>query len=326
MGNIKVSIIIPVYGVEKFIGQCARSLFAQTLKKDVEFIFVDDASPDDSIEIVRKIITEYPERKDQVRIITHSENKGLPQARNTGLSVASGEYVYHCDSDDYVETDMLECMYTSGKSHDADFVWCDWFLTLTDKERRMSEPHPESAMEAVKLMLSGAMKFNVWNKLVRRSIYTDNLISFPEKDGMGEDMTMILLCTNAKSTAFVGKPLYHYVKTNTTAFSNTYSDRHLVQLQNNVNRVSAYLTSRFGSLYKRELSFLKLDVKFPFLLMNNKKFLKLWKLWYPEANKYILDNTNLSARTRIVQWCAAKNLWPLVNLYSFVLNKIVYGR
>lgn len=321
-----VSVIIPVYGVEKFIERCSRSLFSQTLKDGVEFIFVDDATPDNSIKIIRDVINDYPDRKEQVKIVTHDHNKGLPQARNTGLATAEGEYIFHCDSDDYIEPNLLELMCNVAESNDADFVWCNWFLTLADHERCMTEPTPNSPENAVKLMLSGAMKFNVWNKLVKRKLYRDNNISFPEHDGMGEDMTMMMLCANASRTAYVSEPLYHYVKTNTGAFSNTYSDQHLIQLRRNVDRVTQYLTSKFGPLYKQELSYLKLDVKFPFLLMNSKKFRKLWKQWYPESNRYILENKNVSLRTRMVQWCAAKNFWLLVNVYSFLLNRIVYGR
>lgn len=326
MSEIKVSVIIPVYGVEKFIERCSRSLFSQTLNNGVEFIFVDDATPDNSIKIIREVINDYPERSEQVKIVTHDHNIGLPQARNTGLAAAEGEYIFHCDSDDYIESNLLELMYNAAVSKDADFVWCNWFLTLADSERCMKEPTPDAPENAVKLMLSGAMKFNVWNKLVKRDLYIDNNISFPEHDGMGEDMTMILLCANATRTAYVSEHLYHYVKTNTGAFSNTYSEQHLIQLRRNVDRVAQYLTSKFGSLYKQELSYLKLDVKFPFLLMNSKKFRELWKQWYPEANRYILENKNVSLRTRMVQWCAANNLWLWVKAYSFLLNRIVYGR
>ena len=81
----KVSVIIPVYKVGKFIERCARSLMEQTLT-DVEYIFVDDASPDDSINVLHQVLANYPDRCDYVKILTHTENKGLPAARNTGLS------------------------------------------------------------------------------------------------------------------------------------------------------------------------------------------------------------------------------------------------
>ena len=105
--SIKVSIIIPVYGVEKYIEKCARSLFEQTYS-NIEYIFVNDKSKDDSIDILKKILTAYPDRKAQVRIVEHEKNKGLSQARETGIGYASGMYLMHVDSDDYIEPNMVE--------------------------------------------------------------------------------------------------------------------------------------------------------------------------------------------------------------------------
>ena len=113
----KVSAIIPVYNVSSFIRKSVKSLMGQTLQ-DVEFIFVDDSTPDDSIEILEGELKNYPHRTGQVRIIHHQQNKGLPSARNTGLKAATGEYVYHCDSDDWMEPEMLEKMYALGFSDD----------------------------------------------------------------------------------------------------------------------------------------------------------------------------------------------------------------
>ena len=110
---MKVSVIIPIYNVELFIERCVVSLMEQTLE-EVELIFVDDASPDGSVNILREVVGRYPSRKDCVKIITHSENKGLPAARNTGLAEATGEYIFYCDSDDFVELDLLESLYNKA--------------------------------------------------------------------------------------------------------------------------------------------------------------------------------------------------------------------
>ena len=103
----KISVIIPVYNVEKYIERCVRSLFEQTLG-EIEYIFVDDCTPDGSIAILRRIIEDYPERKPFVSIISHEQNKGLAIARRTGVNAACGEYVAFCDSDDWVDTNMYE--------------------------------------------------------------------------------------------------------------------------------------------------------------------------------------------------------------------------
>ena len=144
MAENKVSVISPIFKVRNFIERCACSLFEQTLK-DVEYIFVDDASPDDSIDIVKACIERYPERKEQVRILVHEQNQGLPAARNTGLAVAAGEYVFHCDSDDFVEREMLEEMYNAAKAQDTDIVYCDFYLSFEKNERYMSNPVYETA-------------------------------------------------------------------------------------------------------------------------------------------------------------------------------------
>lgn len=197
-----VSVIIPVYNVGKFIERCARSLMEQTID-NVEYIFVDDASPDNSIQILQKVLADYPNRRDNVRILTHAENKGLPAARNTGLAVAQGKYIFHCDSDDFVEPDMLEQLYGKAIKCDADIVWCDWYLTFENSERYMKQPAYDTPLEALKAMLSGVMKYNVWNKLVRRSIYVENKIDFPAGYGMGEDMTIMLLFAYAERISYL---------------------------------------------------------------------------------------------------------------------------
>lgn len=321
---MKISVIIPVYKVERFITKCAESLLAQTLK-DVEFIFVDDASPDKSIELLQKCIHKYPECEDQVRILTHTENKGLPAARNTGLSVAKGEYIFHCDSDDFVEKNMLEVLYNTAKEKNADIVWCDWFLSFEKNERYMKQPEYGTPMEALKGMLSGAMKFTVWNKLAKRSLYADNRIEFPSGYGMGEDMTMMMLFACAQKVVYLPHAFYHYVKLNTGAFTQTFSARHLVDLKYNVQRIETYLHDRYGTALDKEIAFLKLDVKFPFLISNSSVKYRLWKELYPEANRYIPDNKSISFRARFIQWCASKNLFLVARLHYILLQKIIYG-
>lgn len=317
---MKVSVIIPIYKVEAFIERCATTLMEQTLQ-EVEYIFVDDATPDNSIKILEDVIARFPNRKDYVRIIHHEENKGLPAARNTGLALATGEYIFHCDSDDYVEQDMLEKLYQQAEDTDADIVWCDWFLTFAENERYMKQPSFETQMEALKAMLSGGMKYNVWNKLVRRSLYTENDIQFPAGYGMGEDMTMMMLFAHAQNVTYIPNAYYHYIKTNTNAFSQTYSDKHLVELKHNVQRIIDYMQNVYGEALEKELNFFKLDVKFPFLIAGQ---YKRWAEWYPEANTYILQNKTISTRTRYIQWLASKRQYWVVGLYSWVLNNFVH--
>lgn len=323
--NVKVSVIVPIYNVEEFIQRCVKSLFEQTLQ-EVEYVFIDDATPDRSIELLERTLAEYPHRKEFVKVIHHSTNKGLPAARNTGLNIAEGEYIFHCDSDDYVEPDMLETLYVEAHNDNADIVWCDWFLTFGKNERYMKQPDCAMPIEAVKAMLGGAMKFNVWNKLVKRDLYQKNGIEFPAGHGMGEDMTMILPFAFAKKVKYVPRAFYHYVKTNLGAFTQNHTVKHLEDIQYNVSRIESTLRSIYGTSLDKEIAFLKLETKFPLLIMGNRsEQYKQWTALYPEANKYICQNTYISFRSRALEWCAWKRQWWMVRLYYWMVIRLVYG-
>lgn len=319
---MKVSVVIPIYKVEPFIERCATTLMEQTLR-EVEYIFVDDATPDNSIRILEDVIARYPHRKEQVRIVHHTENKGLPAARNTGLALATGEYIFHCDSDDYVEPTMLEEMYNAAKEQDADIVWCDWYLTFAQNERYMKQPSYETPLEALKAMLSGAMKYNVWNKLVKRSLYVDNNILFPAGYGMGEDMTMICITACAATVAYVPKAFYHYVRSNSEAMTQTYSERHLADVRYNVDKTISFVCAK-GVCGSLDVALFKLNVKLPFLITDDWSSYRRWNEWYPEANKYINHQSFLPLRTLILQYLAAKHFYLFVWIYYQVVYRFWY--
>lgn len=321
----EVSVIVPVYGVEKFIARCARSLMEQTRWQSAEFIFVDDASPDSSMRILREVLAEYPDRR--VTILTHHANLGLPAARNTGLAAASGEYVMHVDSDDFIEPDTIETMLSAARRDGADFVWADWWLDFGDRRRYMSQPDAKDAAEATRLMLAGAMKYNVWNKLYRRSLhYRCGGISFPAGQSMGEDMTMIMLCAAARQVSYVPKALYHYMKLNSGALTADYSDRRLDELRRNVDRTVGFLTDNFGARFTADIPLFKLSVKYPFLLLSDfRKGYSLWRGWYTEADEAIGRNPYAGRREILVQRWAVNGHRRLLRAYRFMLLKIYYG-
>ena len=258
----KVSVIIPVYKVEKFVERCVRSLMEQTMD-GIEYIFVDDASPDDSILILHKVLVDYPERSERVKILVHSENKGLPAARNTGLAVAKGEYVFHCDSDDFVEKDLLSTLYEVACCEKADIVWSDYYVSYPNNERYMRQPSYDTPEAALKGMLHGRMRYNVWNKLVKRSLYIEHDITFPAGYAMGEDMTMMFLFSYAHKVAYVGKALYHYVSNN-ASMTNVPKPKHLIELKYNSDRVLSFLEKRYHGAWREEGYSFMLLMKWPF--------------------------------------------------------------
>ena len=315
---VAVSVIIPFYNVAPFIRRCAESLMAQTLQ-DVEFIFVDDASPDGSRKILEEVLAANPGRN--ARILTHEANRGLPAARNTGLAEASGDFIFHCDSDDWTEPRMLEKLYAAAVRDGADFVYCDFILDFGNGGRYMHNPTFTDPAALLKDgFLAGTTKYNVWNKLVRRELYRG--ISFPEGHAMGEDMTMIMVAAQASRAAHVPEALYHYVKLNTGAYSQTFSQKHLEDIRFNVERVARFLEDGDAAGIDRHIGYFKLNVKLPFLLSNDPAQYDLWRQWYPEADRYAMENKALPFRTRLLQWCAAKGLFRVVKLYGILVEKL----
>ena len=117
----RVSVIIPIYKVEKYIERCAISLLEQTLP-DIEIIFVDDCSPDDSMRLLDSVLLKYSDLFPNIKIIHHEVNSGSAVARITGIKAAEGEYIAFCDSDDWVDKEMYAYLYSGAQASGADMV------------------------------------------------------------------------------------------------------------------------------------------------------------------------------------------------------------
>ena len=322
---MNVSVIVPMYGVEKYIARCARSLFDQTLTTDVEFLFIDDASKDKSCEVLESVINEYAGRSLNVKIIHHEKNQGLPSARNTGLKHSKGEYVMHVDGDDFLEKNALESLYKAAIDNDADVAWCDYYITFENRKRVIAQPCFDTPEDAVRGMLRGTMKYNVWNKLCRRSLYVDNNITFPDGKSMGEDLTMILVFLHANSCVFVNKPLYNYVQ-NPNQMTAAYNEEKLDSLRYNCTWISQYIDMHFSHMnYRSEYSALKQLMKWPFLLDGKYSSYQRWHEWFPESNAYIWQTKGVNTRIRFIEWCAAKHLLPVIWLHYILVIKLYYG-
>lgn len=193
---IKVSVVIPIYNVEKQIRRCACSLFEQTIRNEIEFIFVDDCSPDHSMEILKKVVDGYSKYSLAIFSIAHEKNQGISTARNTGLEVAKGKYIIFCDSDDWVEPGMYEKLYNKAVEGDFDIVGCDFVEDYGNaKQKYCKQSFQIDGKACVEEMLTGRLHGAVWNKLVRREIYEKQDIRFPDGNTMWEDLvTSIKTC------------------------------------------------------------------------------------------------------------------------------------
>jgi glycosyltransferase involved in cell wall biosynthesis len=234
----KVSVIIPIYGVEKYIERCARSLFEQTLD-DMEFIFVDDCTTDNSISVLKSVVEKYPNRTSQVRLLHHNVNKGLSHARETGINSATGEYIAHCDSDDWVDRDMYKRMYDFAISGNYDLVKCGH--CKTDGKTREVVPvcctsASPSKTEVIRNLLLERNWNNIWNILVKSYIYKSSEIEFTD-DTMLEDffvVTQLLLRCNR--IGVVDQPFYNYFK-NPQSICGVKTESAIIKKRNKVKKM-----------------------------------------------------------------------------------------
>lgn len=125
--NYNISVIIPIYNVEQYIERCLYTLFNQTLM-DIEYIFVDDASTDNSIKLVEQILNNYPKREKNVKLLRFNKYKGVAEAKKIGILNSTGEYIIHCDLDDYIELDMYKVMYMEAINKKVDIVSCNYWI------------------------------------------------------------------------------------------------------------------------------------------------------------------------------------------------------
>ncbi|MBO4605191.1 MAG: glycosyltransferase family 2 protein [Bacteroidales bacterium] len=216
---IKVSIIVPVYKVGKYIEQCARSVLSQSWPS-TEFIFVDDCSPDDSIERLEALIDkEFSSLKESVKIIRKPVNEGLPQARKTGLAAATGDYILHVDADDWVETDAVERLVGKAEETGADVVYFYAWKEFGDgRSRVITDKEFETPQDFADAILVHEAHPSVVLKFWRRSLFTPEIF-FP-RYGQAEDMVQSLqLLDRATKAVRLPEPLYHYRRSDSQAMS-----------------------------------------------------------------------------------------------------------
>ncbi len=197
----KISICVPVYGVEKYIADCARSLFEQTYE-NLEFVFVDDCTEDDSISILNQVVTEYPNRQGQLKIVRHTSNQGLAVARRTSIENASGEYLTVVDSDDTISSDMVENLYRIAIASNADIVVSDCDL-LFDKSTDKSY--------YLHAFFQDELPYCAWGKLFHKSLFADSQIFTPAGLDYGEDRLLSLkMLLRGKNIARIPNKYYNY--------------------------------------------------------------------------------------------------------------------
>jgi glycosyltransferase involved in cell wall biosynthesis len=202
----KISVIIPIYNVEKYLKRCIESIIKQTYS-NLEIILVDDGSPDGCA----KICDEY-KNKDERIVVIHKKNGGLSDARNAGLKVATGEIISYIDSDDYVDLDMYEKMTKAMEEKNADIVVCGTNIDYEDGHTKVKCEKEEKSFnrEEALIELNSFKSFDmaVWNKLYKREVV--DKIEFPVGKKSEDYFVMYQYFARAKKVVIINQAKYHY--------------------------------------------------------------------------------------------------------------------
>lgn len=309
--EIKVSIGIPVYGVENYIERCARSLFEQTMVEGIEFIFVNDCTKDRSIEILKRVLEEYPGRKNQTKIIHSSKNEGSATTRNIIRRYAAGKYLIFCDSDDWVEPDIYASLLSEAEATDSDMVICGFKWEYPGKSQSEMIPVLASSADYVEYMLAGKIHCSTGNKLIKRELYYKAQVSFPDGTNMWEDVNVIIPLTfHCDKIAVISRPLYHYNQSNAASYTHRLTDQSLLAMRKTITNLEIFAAYTGNSYIIEALNYFKLTARLNLMLNADMKDLKNLPYLYPEANKYIWTYQVMSVYWRAGLWLASKRqIW-----------------
>lgn len=306
----KVSVLVPIYNVEKYIGKCLDSIFCQTYT-NIEYIFADDCSVDNSLEVLKSKLLEYNIPSEKYKIINHSDNKGIAQTRIDLLAKAHGDYIQFVDSDDWIEQNMIETMVKATDKGKIDIVGCDFnrvYLDnriIYDKQNYSINCHDN---------LFNCINYNIgtflWKLLIRKNLF--DIIDIDKDVNIGEDYIIsIKLYHYAKSFVAIHKPLYNYVSYNI----NRLTFKHLQSLSDHIlalGKVEDFLISNdlFDKAIRQQILLRKFNIKRHYLYKPY-FYPKLYLSTFPEANG-IWHNQYYTIIDKF-------KFWFVENIYTFFI-------
>lgn len=243
-----VSILVPIYNVEKFIKRCVESLMNQSYN-NIEFIFVDDNTPDNSIGILNEILSKYPERKNW-QVIHHPYNKGLAATRNTGIEHAHGEWIAFVDSDDYLHINAIENLINKAITTDSEIIIGEYSIVTNNGIHKFKRPKQTfNKIEYIQTLLRwNEVDLTLWGKLFKKELFTKNNIKSYEGYNLGEDFGVTTrLAYYANSITFINNMVYYYENSNASSYTKTVSE-------NSINSL-IYITHKIIEFYKEKPDF-----------------------------------------------------------------------
>ena len=282
---MKVSILVPVYNVEKYFARCLETLFSQTYS-GIEYVFVNDCTPDKSMYVLQETLEKYPSRANFVKIIENKQNLGIAIVRNTLLENATGEYVLFVASDDWIEVDAIEKFVDKALQSNADIVGCDYFEEYHDRQVLFKQSYPSHHVEAMKAMTLLRIKGVLWKLFMRRELIVHNNIYFVPEVQFGEDYIFCCkLFFYAKSFSCVDEALYHYVQYNPNNYCSTDSGLRIESFSRAITIVETFYREKgVYDILEKELLQRKFLSKSSYVLDAKKRDIKKWASYFPESN------------------------------------------
>lgn len=255
-----ISVIVPVYNVEKYLDKCIQSILGQTYS-NIELLLIDDGSTDSSGAICDKYVTQ----DFRVRVF-HKSNEGVSVARNWGLDNAKGEWIAFVDADDWIDSDMYERMYNAAVQNQRDMVSCDLLVEYNDHSKIIScnNMYDDHQLMYDCLVPISVEYFAMWNKLVSREVYDRGGIRASIGPNMWEDVELMTKIRYfSKSSFVINKPFYHYNRMNESSITSTL--KILSRIEGKVERVKQtelfFIKQGEANKYKHFISLLKFEAK-----------------------------------------------------------------
>ncbi len=248
-----ISIIVPVYKVEKYIHKCINSIIDQTYK-NLQIILVDDGSPDNC----GKICDEYALKDNRIEVI-HKANTGLSDARNVGINKANGQYIGFVDSDDYIDKTMYEDMYKLIKERNADICICNLYNVIENEDIKTMKNIDNGVEEYNKteilkeVLLDKKIQSYAWNKLYKRSLFND--IKFPVGRKYEDIGTTFYILEKCEKIVVTGKPEYYYLNRKDSIVNNV-EEQTIIDYVDIINERYDYIESKYKQLNKCNIYFL----------------------------------------------------------------------
>ena len=283
--QIKVSILVPFFKVENYVGRCVESLFLQTYK-NIEYVFVNDCTPDRSMDVINDMIEKYGVAS-QFKMIVHEQNQGISASRNDCLDNMTGDYFLFIDSDDYIDYNMVELLVEAAKNENADISGCGYVEEYSDHSvehpQKYTNDHDEMMRAITLLTIKGVM----WKLLVRSTIVTehrDEVRFIPDRNMVDDYLFCCQIFYYAKRFACVDCCMYHWIQYNPNNY--THTTVFAVESQAAAIRKAEEFYRRKGVLevVKDSLLQRKFVLKLPLLLDKNCRDVLRWRRLFPEAH------------------------------------------